>query len=81
MTSVLPICADDIITIVSILASATVSIISRWYSARLVRHLPGSALDSGDNLRFSSAHSLTVSVGGDFHIFCDSFKAFKVLLR
>ena len=81
MTSVLPICADDIITIVSILASATVSIISRWYSARLVRHRPGSALDSGDSLRFSSAHWLTVSFGGAFHIFCDSFKAFNVLFR
>ena len=81
MISVLPTCADDIITIVSIVASATVSMISRWYSARLVRHRPGSALDSGESLRLWSAHSLTVSLGGAFQIFCDSFKAFNVFLR
>jgi hypothetical protein len=50
-TSVLPTCADDMMTTVSTAGSETASITPRWYSARLVNHCPGSALDSGDSLR------------------------------
>ena len=39
--------------------------IPRWYGARLVRHCPGSALLSVLSLRSRSAHSLTVSRGGE----------------
>jgi len=40
--------------------------IPRWYSARLVRHWPGSALASELSLRFWSAQSLIVRSGGGF---------------
>jgi hypothetical protein len=53
-------------TTVSTDGSETASIIPRWYSAREVIHCPGSALLSGDSLRFRSAHWLTVSLGGGF---------------
>jgi len=36
----------------------------RWYSARLVRHCPGSALASELSRRLASAQSLIVSSGG-----------------
>jgi hypothetical protein len=38
--------------------------IPRWYSARLVRHWPGSALASELSRRFWSAQSLIVRSGG-----------------
>jgi hypothetical protein len=40
--------------------------IPRWYSARLVRHWPGSALASELSRRFWSAQSLIVRSGGGF---------------
>jgi hypothetical protein len=40
--------------------------IPRWYSARLVRHCPGSALASELSRRFWSAQSLMVRSGGGF---------------
>ena len=52
------------ITTISTPASEIASMIPRWYSARLVRHWPGSALASELSLRFASAQSLIVSSGG-----------------
>src|SRR3712207_2387009 len=63
-TSVLPTWAEDITTTVSTLGSVKASMMPRWYSARAVTHLPGSALASADNCRNRSAHSLTVRRGG-----------------
>ena len=63
-TSVLPTCAADMITTVEILGSFTASMMPRWYSARSVCHLPGSALASGDRALSRSAHSLTLRSGG-----------------
>ncbi|WP_412509867.1 hypothetical protein, partial [Roseovarius sp. SYSU LYC5161] len=40
--------------------------IPRWYSARAVRHWPGSALASELSLLFWSAQSLIVRSGGGF---------------
>jgi hypothetical protein len=48
----LPIWLLDMITTVSAAGSEIASIIPRWYSARLVRHWPGSALASELSRRF-----------------------------
>src|SRR6056297_2452182 len=52
------------ITTVSVPGSEIASMIPRWYSAREVRHWPGSALASELSRRFRSAQSLIVSSGG-----------------
>ncbi len=54
------------ITTVSAAGSEIASMIPRWYSARLVRHWPGSALASELSRRFWSAQSLIVRSGGGF---------------
>src|SRR5512139_1518149 len=72
MTSVLPTWALDMMTTHSTLGSSAASIISRWYGARLVCHLPGSALVSLDRRRYSSAHWLVVRRGGGNHLLLSS---------
>lgn len=52
------------ITTLSTPVSEIASMIPRWYSARLVRHCPGSALASELSRRFLSAQSLIVRSGG-----------------
>ena len=48
-SSVFPTCAHDITTTVCVNGSEMASRISRWYSARAVRHCPGSLDASRDN--------------------------------
>jgi hypothetical protein len=64
---VFPDCAAHIRTIVVTEGSEKASIGPGSIQLGLCTTLPGSALSSGLNLRYRSAHSLTVSLGGDFH--------------
>ena len=59
------------ITTLSTLPSEIASMMPRWYSARLVRHWPGSALASELSRRLASAQSLIESSGGGFRIESD----------
>src|SRR5512134_2516859 len=59
------------ITTLSTAPSEIASMMPRWYSARLVRHRPGSALASELSRRFASAQSLIESSGGGFRIESD----------
>ena len=52
------------ITTLSTAPSEIASMMPRWYSARLVRHCPGSALASELSRRLASAQSLIESSGG-----------------
>lgn len=66
MTSVLPTCDAAIQHTRRTSGSEITSMISRRYGVRSVRHLPGSALASGERTRYLSAHSETVRRGGGF---------------
>ena len=56
------------ITTLSTAPSEIASMMPRWYSARLVRHCPGSALASELSRRLASAQSLIESSGGGVRI-------------
>lgn len=64
IASVFPTCAADITTTFFIPISVIASIISFWYGAFDVRHLPGSADASEDSCRNLSAHSDNFKSGG-----------------
>ncbi len=61
----LPTCDEATMTILRIFGSVKAFIGSRRYGVRLVRHCPGSAALRG-NLRYLSAHSVTVKSSGGF---------------
>ena len=64
ISSVFPICAALIITIFLTFISFSASMISRKYGVLFVRQRPGSADDSDERRRYSSAHCETVRSGG-----------------
>src|SRR3990172_1362276 len=64
MTSVPPVWADFLKTIVVISGSETASMMPRRYSALDVLHFPGSALASGERTLYWSAHSEIDRSGG-----------------
>ena len=66
--SLLPTCALAMMTICQTPGWVKLSMISRWYGARSVRQIPGSALLSETRYRFLSAHWETVCTAGGRNI-------------